>query len=138
MEAIASPRLGDGAVLGAKTQLRSNGVQTGHFGPNDRLAKPLAGVAGIEPAAPASKTSGPLQHPNYFHSITATQDNSGSAVLGAFCATACKLRSNRRGPSFFIATGIDHGRHARRAARSVAPACHGRAPARLRQAGERT
>jgi hypothetical protein len=133
MEAIGSRR-GDGAGLGAKTPLRSNCIQTGHLGLNYWLANSLVGVTGIEPATPASKTSGPLQHPKYFHAITATPDNSGSAILGAFCTFSCKLRSNLRGALVCIATGAHWSRRARKAA----PACLGRSPARLRQPGERT
>jgi hypothetical protein len=130
MEAIASLRHGDGAVRQTKTLTHSNCVQTSPFGLNQRLPGSLVGVAGFEPAAPASRTSGLHR---YFRRITGASDNSGDAVLQAFCASACKLRSNRRGtPILWQPASITTG------TRRAALACDSRAPARFRQTNERT
>jgi hypothetical protein len=90
------------AALAAVVGLRSNCVQTGHFGRRGQSLKSLkssVGGAGFEPATPASRTYAPSKYPEYIQLLRNTPDKSHNAVLNAISAPACKLRSNFKTPS---------------------------------------
>jgi hypothetical protein len=91
-----------------------NCVQNAPLGEPSGSGKPLkwlVGVAGLEPATPASRTYRPFHHSTHFQPLSTTAYPHGfpkSAVPGG---AACRLRANPH-PSIWPLTNASTGRHA--------------------------
>ena len=87
--------------------LRSNCVQStpsGETAQVDEPLKTLVGVAGFEPATPASRTHQPAPYPSQYQRLNPTPDDGTNPENDRFRGPACRLRAKDLVTSFAAPT----------------------------------